>query len=453
MLLKLGGGGQEEVLEPKFSKYSHGFRPSRGCHSALAQIRNWKGVYWLLEGDIKSFFDNIDHNIIAELLKRNFNEQKEGLLNVYWKLVKAGYIEWDNKKRMFIEPLSGVPQGGIVSPLLSNLILHEFDKYLEKLISDREAENEKIKKDSLNPAYSSLTKKMNAIRQEMGLLPPDELNSLKKKFRKILRERNRLKKRLPNPLWIKLGYVRYADDWLVGVWGPISFVKKLKQDLKEFLYKLKLELSEEKTLITNIRKTTAKFLGVLIGTSYLEDSRRNITVSGLKRRIGGMNVVMNAPIKSLLNKLESKGFISINNNKFISNPIRSFTPLSTVQLILRYRSILNGYKQYYSFTDNIGKLKYIYVFLKNSLERTIRLKEDLTKHEFLMTYGKNVKINLTKSDGTRITLDFACPTLKVSPKNFLFKNIKDPLLAKIWKVSSIHPLDQPCVSPPSRGGN
>lgn len=217
----------------------------------------------------------------------------------------------------------------------------------------------------------------------------------------------------------------------MGVWGPISFVKKLKQDLKEFLYKLKLELSEEKTLITNIRKTTAKFLGVLIGTSYLEDSRRNITVSGLKRRIGGMNVVMNAPIKSLLNKLESKGFISINNNKFISNPIRSFTPLSTVQLILRYRSILNGYKQYYSFTDNIGKLKYIYVFLKNSLERTIRLKEDLTKHEFLMTYGKNVKINLTKSDGTRITLDFACPTLKVSPKNFLFKNIKDPLLAKI----------------------
>lgn len=132
----------EEVLEPKFSDYSHGFRPSRGCHSALRQIRNWKGVPWLLEGDIKGFFDNIDHSIVANLLKKHFVEDE--ILNLYWKLVEAGYMEWKNKKKSYIYPKVGVPQGGIISPLLSNLILHEFDKYMEKLIENKKMPTWKV---------------------------------------------------------------------------------------------------------------------------------------------------------------------------------------------------------------------------------------------------------------------------------------------------------------------
>lgn len=194
---------------------------------------------------------------------------------------------------------------------------------------------------------------------------------------------------------------------------------------------LKLELSEEKTLITNIKKKTAKFLGVLIGTSYIEDSLRRSVVNGYNRRIGNMNITMNTPIKSLLQRLETKGFVGRLGNRLTAKPIPSLTPLPTINLILRYRSILKGYVQYYSFADNIRKLKYIYVFLRNSLERTICLKEKLTRHEFLMTYGRNIKINITRSNNTRITLDFSCPVLKHAPKNFLFKEIKDPLLAKI----------------------
>jgi len=255
-----------------------------------------------------------------------------------------------------------------------------------------------------------------------------------------------IKKKIPNPSWIRLEYVRYADDWLVGVWGPMSYVKWLKHNLKEYLLKLKLELSEEKTLITNIKKKTAKFLGVLIGTSYIEDSRRRIVVSGYNRRIGGMNITMNTPIKSLLQRLETKGFVGRFENRLTARPIQSLTPLPTINLILRYRSILQGYIQYYSFADNIRKLKYIYVFLRNSLEKTICLKEKLTRNEFYMTYGRNIKINITRSNGTRITLEFACPVLNHAPKNFLFKEIKDPLLAKIWKISTVHPLDQPCAN-------
>jgi len=156
----------ETILEPKFSSTSHGFRPTRGCHSALAQVRKWKGVSWILEGDIKSFFDNIDHDIIAKLLERHFCEKR--LLNLYWKLVQAGYIEWDNHRKKFIYPKTGVPQGGIVSPLLSNLILHEFDVYMEKLILKRENMNKGVKETLYNPAYARLTRKVSQLRNERG---------------------------------------------------------------------------------------------------------------------------------------------------------------------------------------------------------------------------------------------------------------------------------------------
>ena len=105
----------------------------------------------------------------------------------------------------------GKKQGGIISPLLSNLILHEFDKYIEKLIIDRESLNDK-KKELLNPIYSRLTKQKDMIRKEMATSSQDDLKDLRKKFRKILRERNRYKKKIPNPSWIRLEYVRYADD-------------------------------------------------------------------------------------------------------------------------------------------------------------------------------------------------------------------------------------------------
>jgi len=204
----------------------------------------------------------------------------------------------------------------------------------------------------------------------------------------------------------------------------------LKQNLKDFLAGIKLELSEEKTLITNIKKSTAKFLGVLIGTDYLEKSRTRQVVNGVKRRIGGMNVVMKTPMKSLIQRLANNGFIEIKNHKYKAKPVLSLSPLPTISLIMRYRSILRGYTQYYSFTDNIGKLKYVYLFLRNSLEKTIRYKEKLNQKEFDYTYGRNIKINITKKDGERVSLDFPMPKLVRNPKNFLFTEQKDPLLAK-----------------------
>jgi len=142
----------EIILEPNFLDVSHGFRPNRGCHTALKEIRSWRSVPWIIEGDIQSFFDSIDHHILEQLLEKHFRERH--LFNLYWKFVKAGYIEYDNKKRKFVASEVGVPQGGILSPLLSNLVLHELDVYIRDISKERELASEGEPPTLNNPSRS-----------------------------------------------------------------------------------------------------------------------------------------------------------------------------------------------------------------------------------------------------------------------------------------------------------
>lgn len=130
----------EHVLDRKFLDCSTGFRPKRGCHTALKKIKSWTNARWLLEGDIKKFFDRIDHHLLEKLLKKHFNDP--ALIQLYWRLVKAGYLEWEVKTKRFnfVTGKLGVPQGGIISPLLSNVVLHELDLFIHKLM---EEQNEK----------------------------------------------------------------------------------------------------------------------------------------------------------------------------------------------------------------------------------------------------------------------------------------------------------------------
>ena len=177
----------------------------------------------------------------------------------------------------------------------------------------------------------------------------------------------------------------------------------------------------------DIKKRTAKFLGVLIGTNLDQESIGTKNIRGFKRRSSYVNVTMDAPIKTLMQRLESKGFMKFYDGNYRPQPLPSLSPLPTIDLILRYRSILNGFLQYYSFADNIREMKYIYNLLRGSLEKTICYKENLSRSSFLKSYGRNVKIDITKSNGTHVSLDFTCPRLNFTPLKFLCKEIKDPL--------------------------
>ena len=118
----------EAVYEPIFLDVSHGFRPNRSCHTALEQIkRDFTGARWFVEGDIKGCFDNIDHQELTAIVNSKIKDAR--FIQLLWKFLKAGYLEdWKYNKTF-----SGTPQGGIISPILANIYLHELDKKIMEM--------------------------------------------------------------------------------------------------------------------------------------------------------------------------------------------------------------------------------------------------------------------------------------------------------------------------------
>jgi group II intron reverse transcriptase/maturase len=235
----------EPYYEQKFSDHSHGFRPNRGCHTALQEVRKvWKGTVWFIEGDIKGCFDNIDHAVLLEIIQRDIHDGR--LVKLIDGLLKAGYM----KDWRYYDTLSGTPQGGIISPILANIYLNELDRFVEDTLIPAYERGERRRS---NPEYYGLCNRIAAARKREDF---EEVNRLK-------RERRKLTSQDPlDPDYRRLRYVRYADDFLLGFIGPKNEAEKVRERLDEFLeQRLKLTLSKEKTLITHAADDKAKFLG------------------------------------------------------------------------------------------------------------------------------------------------------------------------------------------------
>ncbi|ODM24805.1 reverse transcriptase domain-containing protein [Acetivibrio mesophilus] len=137
----------EQIYEPIFSKYSHGFRPHRSCHAALIQVqKTFTGVKWFVEGDIKGCFDNIDHHVLIRILRKRIKD--EYLISLIWKFLKAGYVD----NNIFYNTYSGCAQGSIISPILANIYLNKLDKFVERY----KTEFEKGKSRKYNPHYHKI---------------------------------------------------------------------------------------------------------------------------------------------------------------------------------------------------------------------------------------------------------------------------------------------------------
>jgi group II intron reverse transcriptase/maturase len=119
----------EAYYEPQFSDRSHGFRPRRGCHTALREVANtWTGTTWFVEGDVSDCFGSFDHEIMVRILAEKIHDNR--FLRLMRNMLKAGYLEdwrWN-------ATLSGVPQGGVVSPVMSNIYLHKLDNFVETVL-------------------------------------------------------------------------------------------------------------------------------------------------------------------------------------------------------------------------------------------------------------------------------------------------------------------------------
>jgi group II intron reverse transcriptase/maturase len=232
----------EPIFELTFLETSFGFRPNRGCHTALKFINTrMKDSSWFVVGDIKGYFDNIDHNTLIKLIQKRVKDPLT--IELIKKGLKAKVFAENNRVHI---PEVGSPQGGILSPLLSNIYLHELDKFIEELTKEYQDQGRQTRTDKLrvNPLASKLLRK--GLKSEYYRL------KLPYRFVKI-------------PEFVNCKYVRYADDFLVGILGPSKMALEIKERIRLFLKTvLKIELSNEQTKITHVTKNVP-FLGYNIG--------------------------------------------------------------------------------------------------------------------------------------------------------------------------------------------
>ncbi|MDX3078362.1 reverse transcriptase domain-containing protein [Streptomyces sp. MI02-7b] len=259
----------EAYYEPTFSNSSHGFRPRRGCHTALRDVVNtWTGTAWFIEGDIAQCFDKLDHAVMLPILGAKIRDNR--FLRLVPNMLKAGYMEdW-----IWNATHSGSPQGGVVSPILSNIYLHKMDEYVEKVLIP-EYTRGGVRKPSR--AFYRVWAAMGCARKRGDRT---EVRELRKQLRSVPSMDTQ------DAGYRRLRYVRYVDDTLLGFAGPNAEAEEIKKSLAQFLRdELKLELSPEKTLITHARTEAARFLGY------------NITVHHNDRKVTGGRHSVNGVIR------------------------------------------------------------------------------------------------------------------------------------------------------------
>jgi len=247
----------EAYYDPQFSRHSHGFRPQRGCHTALQDVvRNGKGTKWFIEGDIKGCFDNIDHQVLLSILSERIHDNR--FLRLIEQLLTAGYCQlWH-----YLPSYSGTPQGGIVSPLLANIYLDRLDKFVEHTLLTAYTRGEQRRR---NPEWNQATCKVHLHRKRGRL--------------ETARYWDKVRRQIPScdpndPNFRRLNYVRYADDFLLSFAGPKNEAEEIRDRLRLFLREtLKLELSEEKTLITHAVTKAARFLGYELQSQHCDSWR------------------------------------------------------------------------------------------------------------------------------------------------------------------------------------
>ena len=256
----------EAYYEPQFSEHSHGYRPSRGCHTALREVANtWTGTTWFIEGDISRCFDELDHSITLRTLGEKIHDNR--FLRLIGQMLRAGYLEdW-----VWGATLSGAPQGGVLSPCLSNIYLDRLDKFVEPVLLPEYTRGVRRKP---NPEHRRATNGIYRARKRGDQAAV-----------RVLRKQQRSVPTLDpdDPGYRRLRYVRYADDILLGFTGPKAEGEEIKRRLGQFLQdQLKLELSETKTLITHARTEAARFLGYEIAVWH--DNRR---IAAGRRSVNG----------------------------------------------------------------------------------------------------------------------------------------------------------------------
>ena len=359
----------EAIYEPQFSRWSHGFRRNRGCHTALRDIQNtWTGATWFIEGDISDCFGSLDHEILLRILAEKIHDQR--FLRLIRNMLKAGYLEdWEYR-----DSLSGCPQGGVVSPILSNVYLDKLDKFVEQELIPQYTRGTRRKR---NPEYDRIQYQLARAR--------------KRGDRAAARDLEKQLRSLPasdpmDPGYRRLKYTRYADDHILGFIGPKAEAEEIKAKLAKFLREtLGLELNQQKTLITHARSQHARFLGYDITVQHSRDK-----ITGGRRTVNG-TIALRVPrdvIKAQIARYRRRGKPS--HRPRLQN-------LDDYNIVRKYGAEYAGVVNYYLLARDVYRLTTLRWNAESSMLRTLA-----RKHRSSVTkMAARHKAKIETSDGLR----------------------------------------------------
>ena len=394
----------ESIYEPTFLNTSHGFRPKRSCHTALQHVqKNFTGVKWFVEGDIKGCFDHVDHHALVNILRRRI--QDEHFIGLIWKFLKAGYMEnW-----VYHNTYSGTPQGSIISPILANIYLNELDVFMAQYAQTFRQGNKR----RINPAYKKPLDKRRGkqewLKRNESKISPEQKATVMAEINEI----NQYLRTIPyvDPMddsYKRLVYVRYADDFLIGVIGSKADARQVKIDVGMFIREqLHLELSQEKTLITH-GTDFAQFLSFQITTSKEQNSTR--TKAGyVKRSYTGL-IKLYVPKQKWLKRLLSYGALKIhydkdNGNKEIWEPVcrSSLRNLDDLEILNQYNAEIRGLYNYYRIAHNATVLNNFLYVMKYSMYKTFAGKYRTSMQKIIRKYtkGKDFVVTYQSKSGEK----------------------------------------------------
>ena len=337
------------------------------------------GTTWFIEGDIAQCFDKLSHELIIQKLEEDFHDGR--FIRLIRALLNAGYMEdWTLNTET-----SGVPQGSIVSPILANILLDKLDKFVEQELIPAYTKGEKRK---LNNEYANLLLKARRAKQKGNL----------KEAKRLRKQAQRLPSQDPyDPQYRRLKYVRYADDFLLGFIGPRKEAEEIKQKLREFLQrKLRLELSEEKTLLTHARTEAAKFLGYEVMVIHNDKKRagRNI----LKRRSVNGNIGLKIPRKVI--EENSKSYKR--QGKAIHRAELLYH--SDYDIVTIYQTKYRGLANYYQMAYNMCSLNKLRWHMQVSLLKTLATKHRKTVKQIATKYKAMIEVQGKKYSVLQVTV-------------------------------------------------
>lgn len=367
----------EAYYEPQFSDRSHGFRPGKGCHTALTEVsESWRSMTWFIEGDISQCFDRLDHGVLHSTLAENIHDNR--FLRLIDGLLQAGYLEeW-----RYHETLSGAPQGGVLSPLLSNIYLDRLDKYVETTLLP--VFNQGARRKPYLP-YMRIHKASWKL----------EKKGQREEARQLRRQLQKLPSHDPNdPGFRRLHYVRYADDWLLGFSGTRREAEYIKEMIGRFLRnRLKLELSEKKTLITHGRSQAARFLGYEIVVHH-NDAKHD--------RNGHRSINGQIGLKVPMDVVRDKRKTYMRRGKPVAMLTRAQD--SNFRIVTRYQAEFRGIAEYYQLAYNRHRLGLLRWVMERSMTKTLGHKNKVSVNKVWNHYRATWQTPAGPRRGLQVTV-------------------------------------------------